>query len=151
MGSNSFFSKAMALNPFAQELDLPGAHKYAQGVAQAAAGATDTNGGAYTGVAPTLAGANAGYQPGGPGATVGFKPTQYAPGAMQTGPLGAAYKAANLSGNAISVPTFNGGKFGLTAPNYSTNNNFVQGNQTQNPWVLAAGNAARQSSTGGPY
>jgi hypothetical protein len=148
MGSNSFFSKMQAMNPLAQILDMPGAHKYAQGQAQDAAGQTDTNGGAYTGINATLAGANAGYRPGGPGATVGFAPTQ------PTGPnalMGITEKGANLGANLgnttspyLDLTSHPGSAFSL-----STNNPWVQQSQTQNPYVTAARNST-VTSYGGP-
>jgi hypothetical protein len=146
MGSDNFFSKIASIDPLAQALDLPGAHKYAQSQAQDAAGQTDTNGGAYTGVNATLAGANAGYAPGGPGATPGFAPTQPTAGNALFGHL---QGAANLVGN--SMPYRAGSGIVPTAPgSVSTANPYVQQNTTQNPYAMAAGNTARQpqSSTG---
>jgi hypothetical protein len=150
MGSDNFFSKIASVDPLAQALNLPGAHKYAQSQAQDAAGQTDANGGAYTGIAPTLAGANAGYAPGGPGATPGFTPTQPAPGAFQQGILGAMTKGANLSGN-VTPQVWGTGQlkpFTQANPSAGTNNSFVQPNTTQNPYVLAAARA-NQNAQGG--
>jgi hypothetical protein len=152
MGSDNFFSKVASIDPLAQALDLPGAHKYAQSQAQDAAGQTDTNGGAYTGVNATLAGANAGYAPGGPGATPGFAPTQPTAGNSLFGKL---QGAANLVGN--SMPYRAGNGIMPTAPNnpLSTANPYVQTTNpgqssftAPNPYAAAAGNAVRQSSTG---
>jgi len=138
MGNSNFFAKLASIDPLAQALNLPGAHKYAQAQAQTAAGQTDTNGGAYTGVDATLAGANAGYKPGGPGSTPGFTPTQ--PTGVG-GLFGALQKGSNLIGNMAPsgiVPT---------APKLTTNNQYVQPNSTQNPWVMAARGA--QNPQGG--
>jgi len=151
MGSDNFFSKFASIDPLAQALNLPGAHKFAQSQAQSAAGQTDTNGGAYTGIDPTLAGANAGYKPGGPGATVGFAPTQPTPGAFQQGIGGLLTKNANLSGNATPQPWATGTLKPFTPANTGagTSNAFVQPNAPQqNPYALAAGNAARQNAGG---
>ena len=142
MGNSNFFSKLASIDPLAQALDLPGAHKYAQAQAQSAAGQTDTNGGAYTGVAPTLAGANAGYAPGGPGATPGFSPTQPSGGG---GLFGILQKGANLVGN--SMPYRGGSGIVPTGPgSLSTGNQYVQGNSAggaPNPWVTAARGAVQ--------
>jgi len=125
MGSDNFFSKLASVDPLAQALDLPGAHKYAQSQAQDAAGQTDTNGGAYTGIQASLAGANAGYAPGGPGATPGFMPTQPTGGAFTRGILGDMTQAANLSGNiSPTAQTVNNGAGAL--PSFSTANPWVQ-------------------------
>jgi hypothetical protein len=144
MGSDNFFSKIASIDPLAQALNLPGAHKYAQSQAQARAGQTDANGGAYTGVAPTLAGANAGYAPGGPGATVGFAPTQPSAGAFGSGILGGLTKAANLSGNLTPQGT---GTSVKPAVGFSTVNPYVQQNTTINPYVTAARGAAQQGGS----
>jgi hypothetical protein len=154
MGSDNFFAKAASIDPLAQALDLPGAHKYAQAQAQARAGATDTNGGAYTGINPTLAGANANYAPGGPGATPGFAPTQ--PGGGNS-ILGRLQGIANLSGNATPQPWATGNlkPFTQANPTMGTGNPYVQQSTTQNPYVLAAGqagaNAAPRNNQGGLY
>jgi hypothetical protein len=139
MGNSNFFAKLASIDPLAQALNLPGAHKYAQAQAQTAAGQTDTNGGAYTGVNATLAGANAGYQPGGPGSTPGFIPTRPTP---VGGLFGALQKGSNLIGNATPsgiIPT---------APKLTTANQYVQPNTTQNPnpWVSAARGATAQQN-----
>ena len=146
MGSDNLFSKFASIDPLAQALNLPGAHKYAQSQAQSAAGATDTNGGAYTGVDPTLAGANAGYAPGGPGATPGFVPTSPTAGNHL---FGIAQGAANLSGNVTPQPWSSGQlkPFTQANPGAGTSNPYVQQSQTRNPYgqdpyALAAGNAA---------
>jgi hypothetical protein len=143
LGSTNFFSKLASIDPLAQALNLPGAHKYAQSQAQDAAGQTDTNGGAYTGIAPTLAGANAGYAPGGPGATVGFAPTQPTAGNSLFGHL---QGVANLSGNLGSTPW--SGKV-LPTPQSGTQNLNVQQSATQNPYVTAARGAAQPTNQGG--
>lgn len=143
MGSDNFFSKIASIDPLAQALDLPGAHKYAQSQAQDAAGQTDTNGGAYTGIAPTLAGANAGYQPGGPGALAGFAPTQPTAGNSLFGSL---QRGANLVGN--SMPYRGGSGIVPTSPGtVSTANPYVQGSTTVNPYVTAARGAVPQNQT----
>jgi len=147
----SFFTKLASVDPIAQALDLPGAHKQAQAQAQDAAGQTDTNGGAYTGINPTLAGANAGYAPGGPGATVGFAPTQPTPGNSL---MNFFQKTANFAGNnpgALGmVSPYNkattGGGF---VPNFSTGNQAVPTSQTQNPYVTAARGATQQNQWAG--
>lgn len=146
MGSTNFFSKLASIDPLAQALNLPGAHKYAQAQAQDAAGQTDTNGGAYTGVNATLAGANAGYAPGGPGATPGFAPTRPTPGNALFGKL---QGAANLSGNLTPQPWATGTlkPFTQANPTAGTQNTFVQPSQTVNPYVTAARNAASQQNT----
>lgn len=144
MGSDNFFSKIASIDPLAQALNLPGAHKYAQAQAQDAAGQTDTNGGPYTGIAPTLAGANAGYAAGGPGATVGFRPTQPTEGG---GVLGLFQRNANLSGNLTPQPWSSGGFRPLTPANPGagfTNTN-VQPSQTGNPYVTAARGASQNA------
>ncbi len=145
MGNSNFFAKLASIDPLAQALHLPGAHKYAQAQAQRAAGQTDTNGGAYTGIDATLAGANAGYAPGGPGSTPGFVPTQ--PDRVG-GLFGALQKGANLSGNLSAGVADNGMP---TAPTgFSTSNPYVQQtgvrnpNPQLNPWVTAARGATTQ-------
>jgi hypothetical protein len=72
MGNSNFFSKVASIDPLAQALDLPGAHKYAQAQAQD----VQSNVGPYAGQAPTLAAANVGYAPGttAQGATPGWNP-----------------------------------------------------------------------------
>jgi hypothetical protein len=149
-GSTNFFAKLASVDPLAQALNLPGAHKYAQSQAQDRAGQTDTNGGAYTGVNATLAGANAGYAPGGPGATPGFTPTTPTAGG---GLFGKLQGAANLSGNLTPQPWANG-SFNPTAqahPLAGTQNSFVQPSQTVNPYVAAArGAASQQNQQWGP-
>lgn len=151
MGSDNFFSKLASIDPLAQALNLPGAHKYAQSQAKDRAGQTDTNGGAYTGVDATLAGANAGYAPGGPGATPGFTPTTPTVGG---GLFGTLQKAANLSGNLSAQPTNSlpgSGRSGIGLPNpgAGTNNTYVQQSQTVNPYVTAARGAAQQQNQWG--
>ena len=148
MGSTNFFAKLASVDPLAQAMDLPGAHKYAQAQAQRDAGATDTNGGAYTGIDPTLAGANAGYRPGGPGATPGFVPTQPGGG---NGLFGILQKNANLIGSG-APSSANGLVSGskLLPGGLTTSNPYVQPNTTRNPYALAAGNAV-QNNRGGLY
>jgi hypothetical protein len=109
MGSDNFFSKVASIDPLAQALHLPGSQKYAQAVAQRNAGATDVNGGAYTGIAPTLAAANAGYTPGGPGAPVGWQQANLGstPGWMNS--------FRNINSGIIPSPIANGlGSIGST-------------------------------------
>lgn len=135
MGNSNFFSKFASIDPLAQALHLPGAHKYAQQQAQDRAGQTDTNGGAYTGIDASLAGANAGYAPGGPGSTPGFTPIQPSSGG---GLFGALQKGSNLAGN--SMPHIDANGIPTAPGNLSTNNQYVQPNtpqQSQNPWVAA--------------
>lgn len=149
MGSTNFFSKLASVDPLAQALNLPGAHKYAQAQAQDRAGQTDTNGGAYTGVQASLAGANAGYQPGGPGATVGFAPTQPTSNA---GIFNTLQKGANLSGN-LTPQVWGSGTlkpFTQAAPMAGTSNQFVQPTSTSNvnPYAMAAGRATQQGIYG---
>ena len=123
MGSTNFFSKLASIDPIAQALNLPGAHKYAQAQAQD----VQSNVGPYAGQTPTLAAANVGYAPGttAQGATPGWTPIQ------ATAPGNSAFnflqKAANLSGNAsgggaaLGVPT----RLPSTNP-ISTSNQYVQ-------------------------
>lgn len=132
MGSSNFFAKFASIDPLAQMLNLPGAHKYAQAQAQSEAGKAGASGGPYTGVDPTLAGANAGYTPGGPGATTGW--SQYAPRAPG-GLFGLMQKGSNLAGNLTPLTAPLGKP--LPLPNPSTTNQYVQPNTTANPWVLA--------------
>ena len=159
MGSTNFFSKLASIDPLAQKLDLPGAHKYAQAQAQDAAGQTDTNGGAYTGIGATLAGANAGYAPGGPGAPAGWAPTQ--PGPLNSsGIYNFLQKTANLAGNVSLQPSNalpGSGRSGSGLPNWQagTSNTYVQPTQTlnptatQNPTNAYARAAQPQNSWGG--
>jgi hypothetical protein len=144
MGSNNLFSRFASIDPLAQALNLPGAHKYAQSQAQDAAGQTDTNGGAYTGINASLAGANAGYKPGGPGSTVGFAPTQPTGGNAIMSDL---QRNANLAGNATPQPWATGSlkPFTQANPTMGTGNSFVQQSQTVNPYVMAARGAAQQN------
>lgn len=143
MGSTNFFSKLASVDPLAQALNLPGAHKYAQAEAQDEAGKAGASGGPYTGVTPTLAGANAGYAAGGPGATVGW--SQYVP-RQPSGLFGDAQRAANVSGNLTPQPWATGTlkPFTQANPTAGTQNTFVQGSQTVNPYVTAARGAAAQ-------
>jgi hypothetical protein len=148
VGSNNFFSKVASIDPLAQALNLPGAHKFAQSQAQD----VQTNAGPFAGKTPTLADANAGYAPGSAGATVGWTPNQATvPGNSL---FGAAQRAANLSGNLSAQPT-NGlpgsgrGGIGLPNPTAGTQNTYVQPTQTMNPYVTAARAAAQQGGYGG--
>lgn len=145
MGSDNFFSKVASIDPLAQALNLPGAHKYAQAVAQRNAGDTDVNGGAYTGIAPTLAAANAGYKPGGPGAPAGWAPMNT--GSNPNGIFGLLTKNANLSGNATPQPWATGTLKPFTQANPSAgfNNTNVQPTQTMNPYVSAARGASQNA------
>ena len=146
MGGDNFFAKVASMDPLAQALNLPGAHKYAQAVAQRNAGATDVNGGAYTGIAPTLAGANAGYAPGGPGAAPGWQ--QINLGSSPSGAGGFFTKFANLSANTNPA---SGGNFG-TMPSVSDRNAYAPsgaanvGNNQQpaSAYVQAARGASNQ-------
>jgi hypothetical protein len=138
VGSSNFFSKVASMDPLAQALDLPGAHKYAQQQAQDEAGKAGASGGPYTGVAPTLAAANAGYAPGGPGATQGW--AQY----VAHNPSNFFQRAANVSGNVTPQPSFSGGSVvptgaSLARPTAGVNNSYVQPSQTRNPYADAAG------------
>jgi hypothetical protein len=149
MGSENFFAKFASIDPLAQALHLPGAHKYAQQQARDRAGQTDTNGGAYTGVDATLAGANAGYRPGGPGATPGFVPTQPSGGG---GLFGALQKGSNMMGN--SMPHIDANGIPTAPGNLSTTNQYVQPTRIRNPnpsvgvnpWVTAARGATTQQN-----
>lgn len=148
MGSNNFFSKLASMDPLAQALNLPGAHKYAQQQARDEAGKAGASGGAYTGVDATLAGANAGYAPGGPGATVGWH--QY----QAHDPSNFFQKAANVSGNATPQPWASGTlkPFTQANPTAGTTNSFAQQPQatpTINPYVAAARSAAQPNTWGG--
>lgn len=134
MGASNFFSKFASIDPLAQALNLPGAHKYAQQQAKDEAGKAGASGGAYTGVDATLAGSNAGYAPGGPGATVGWH--QYAPHA-QGGLFGAAQGVANLSGNATPQPWSSGQLKPFTQANPTAG--------TTNPYVTASQGVPRNN------
>lgn len=147
MGSNNLFARAASIDPIAQALDLPGAHKYAQSQAQD----VQTNAGPYAGQTPTLGAALAGYVPGDTahGATAGWTPNQNTGG---PGFMGSLQRGANFFGN--QAPAYGPG--GLAAPSTSTGNNFVQNSQTANPnpamangginpYVTAARGAAQQN------
>lgn len=128
MGSG-FFGKIASMDPLAQALNLPGAHKYEQSQAQAEAGKAGASGGPYTGVQATLAGANAGYRPGGPGATQGW--SQY----QAHDPSNFFQKAANVSGN-LTPQVWGSGTlkpFTQANPTAGASNPWVQQNNTQNP------------------
>lgn len=132
MGSTNFFSKLASVDPLAQALNLPGAHKYAQAQAQD----VQSNAGPYAGQTPTLAAANVGYAPGttAQGAQAGWTPTQAtAPG---NGAFNFLQKAANVSGNI--TPHLNGPLSMPTTPNPSS----------ANPYVQAARGATQQSQWG---
>lgn len=134
MGSTNFFSKLASVDPLAQALDLPGAHKYAQAQAQD----VQTNAGPYAGTTPTLADANAGYAPGSADAQQGWTPNQTtAPGNSLFGHL---QNIANVSGNLGTQPL--AGRYTPT-PMQGTNNTYVQGSQTVNPYITAARGAAQ--------
>src|ERR1700675_4026346 len=137
MGSSNFFSKFASIDPIAQALNLPGAHKYAQQQARDEAGKAGASGGPYTGVDPTLAAANAGYTPGGPGATVGW--SQYQPHA-QGGLFGTLQKGANVSGNLTPQVWGTGTRKPFTQAN--------PGATTNNPWVTAAQGVPKQTAYG---
>ena len=151
MGGDNFFSKVASMDPLARALHLPGSDKYAQAVAQRNAGATDVNGGAYTGIAPTLAGANAGYAPGGPGAAPNWQ--QINLGNSPSGIGGFMTKLANLSANTNPA---SGGNFG-TLPNASDRNQYAPsgsanvGNSQQpaSAYVQAARGAAQPQTWSG--
>ena len=140
MGSSNFFSKIASIDPLAQALNLPGAHKYAQAQAQA----VQTNAGPYAGTTPTLADANAGYAPGSAHAQVGWVPNQ---ATGSTGLFGKLQGAANLSGNVTPQPWATGTlkPFTQANPTAGTQNTFVQGSQTVNPYVTAARGATQQN------
>jgi hypothetical protein len=146
MGSDNFFSKIASMDPLAQALNLPGAHKYAQAVAQRNAGATDVNGGAYTGITPTLAAANAGYQPGGPGASPGWQ--QINLGSNPSGLQDILTRGANVLGNAAIAKPGPGGS-PISTPSFGTGNPYVQQSTTQNPYVQAARGATQQQNQWG--
>jgi|ERR1700761_2167460 hypothetical protein len=138
MGSDNFFSKVASIDPLAQALNLPGAHKYAQSQAQD----VQTNAGPYAGVTPTLADANAGYAPGSADAQQGWTPNQATtPGNSL---FGFAQRAANVSGNVTPQPWATGTlkPFTQANPGAGTSNPYVQGSQTINPYVTAARGAA---------
>lgn len=120
MGSTNFFSKLASVDPIAQALNLPGAHKYAQAQAQD----VQSNAGPYAGQTPTLAAANAGYAPGSTaqGAQAGWTPIQAT--SPQNSLFGALQKAANVSGNI--TPHLNGPAMMPTTPNLSSGNPYVQ-------------------------
>jgi hypothetical protein len=122
MGSSNFFSKIASVDPLAQALDLPGAHKYAQAQAQN----MQSNAGPYAGTTPTLADANAGYAPGTKDAAQGWTPNQ---GLQGGGLFGLLQKNANLVGN--SMPYRSGSGAVPTGPGSVS---------TSNPYVQAAGN-----------
>jgi hypothetical protein len=146
MGSDNFFSKAASIDPLAQALNLPGAHKYAQSQAQD----VQTNAGPYAGQTPTLAASNAGYLPGDTanGAVVGWTPNQNTGGGNAL--FGELQGAANLSGNLTPQPWSTGNlkPFTQATPGAGTNNSFVQRSGTVNPYVTAAG---RATAAQGPY
>ena len=134
MGSTNFFAKWASIDPLAQALNLPGAHKYAQAQAQD----VQTNPGPFAGQTPTLAASNAGYTPGTPGAQVGWTPNQATtPGNAIFGKL---QGAANLSGNVTPQPWARGTlkPFTQANPGAGTSNSFVQQSGTVNPYVTAA-------------
>ena len=134
MGSTNFFSKLASIDPLAQALNLPGAHKYAQAQAQD----VQTNPGPYAGTTPTLADANAGYAPGSAGAQKGWTPNQAS--APSNSLFGHLQGIANVSGNLGSTPW--SGKV-LPTPQNGTSNPYVQGSQTVNPYVTAARGATQ--------
>jgi hypothetical protein len=123
VGSSNFFSKIASMDPIAQALNLPGAHKYAQQQAQDEAGRAGASAGPYRGVTPTLAAANAGYTAGGPGATEGWQ--QYVP----HDPSNFFQKQANVAGNLSIHPNSSGNPLGFSSPSV---------NNTANPYVTAA-------------
>jgi hypothetical protein len=140
MGNSNFFAKAASIDPLAQALNLPGAHKYAQAQAQD----VQTNAGPYAGQTPTLAASKEGYTPGATnvGAAPGWTPNQNNGG---WGLLGKFQGAANVSGNATPQPWSSGGlkPFTQANPTAGTSNPYVQGSATQNPYVTAARGAAQ--------
>lgn len=131
MGSNNFFSKIASMDPLAQALNLPGAHKYAQQQGRDEAAKAGASAGPYTGVQATLAGANAGYAPGGPGATVGWH--QY----MPHDPSNFFQRAANVSGNVTPQPWSTGGLKPFTQADPTAG--------TTNPYVTAAQGVPRNN------
>lgn len=145
MGSNNFFSKLASYDPLAHALHLPGANKYMQSQATAAAG--QSGGGPYTGAAPTLAAATAGYVPGGPGSDPGYKPFvmptvgtgwQRFSQTFNNDPIAAAAGAAGATNN--GMPGISGGG---PPPSVSGNPNagqgFVQASQKFAPRQAGAG------------
>jgi hypothetical protein len=140
VGSSNFFSKIASIDPLAQALNLPGAHKYAQAQAQA----VQTNPGPYAGQTPTLQDANAGYAPGSAHAQAGWVPNQ---ATGNPGLFGKLQGVANLSGNVTPQPWATGTlkPFTQANPTAGTQNSFVQGSQTVNPYVTAARGAAQQN------
>jgi hypothetical protein len=141
LGSDNFFSKAASIDPLAQALDLPGAHKYAQSQAQD----VQTNAGPYAGVTPTLAAANEGYTPGSTnlGAQPGWTPNQNTGG---PGFFGSLQRIANGVGNTMPTHAANGMVNGTGG--FSTGNPYVQQSATVNPYVTAAGRAAAAQGSG---
>ena len=140
MGSTNFFSKLASIDPLAQALNLPGAHKYAQAQAQD----VQTNAGPYAGQTPTLAASKEGYTPGGPTAQAGWTPNQAtSPGNSLFGKL---QGAANVSGNATPQPWASGTikPFTQANPGAGTSNQFVQQSGTVNPYVTAAQRSTQQ-------
>jgi hypothetical protein len=127
------------MDPLAQALNLPGAHKYAQSQAETEAGKAGASGGPYSGVQATLAGANAGYVPGGPGSTVGW--SQY----QAHDPSNFFQKAANVSGN-LTPQVWGSGTlkpFTQAAPTTGAANPWVQQSATQNPNATLSSNTWR--------
>ena len=141
MGSTNFFAKLASVDPLAQALNLPGAHKYAQAQAQD----VQTNAGPYAGQTPTLAAAKEGYTPGSTalGAQAGWTPNQ---ASGSNGLFGKLQGAANLSGNLTPQPWASGNLKPLTQanPTAGTSNSFVQQSGTVNPYVTAAQRATVQ-------
>jgi hypothetical protein len=148
MGGDNFFSKLASVDPLARALHLPGSDKYAQAVAQRNAGATDVNGGPFTGIAPTLAAANGGYTAGSPGAPANWQ--QINLGNDPSGLFGAATKLNNLAVNANPAGGGSLGKLPSTSLNNPTvppqSQNAAYG---QNPYAQAAGRAATQTPWSG--
>jgi hypothetical protein len=103
MGSDNFFAKLASVDPLAQSLDLPGAHKYAQYEAEHDMPAST---GPYAGMAPSLAGANAGYAPGGPGSN----PNYVTPTAPKIGG-GFFGGLQRFAGSVPTVPNPGGGNY----------------------------------------
>ena len=155
MGSGTFFSKLLSMDPLAQALDLPGSHKYAQDQAEKDAESSAANGGPYTGVAASLAGANAGYAPGGPGSNPNWQP--WTPHVNTN----FFQQAANLSGNLTPQPVEKGGGLptgASPAVGFSTQNSYVapanapQSSATQLPsgWAHQALGLAPPTQSQGP-
>jgi hypothetical protein len=143
-GNDSFFAKVASIDPLARTLHLPGSNKYAQGVAQRNAGATDVNGGPFTGIAPTLAAANGGYTAGATGAPANWQ--QINLGSNPSGLFGDALKINNNVANvspglnaqkpapfSFSNPAVAGPGNGGTLPPSSAYVNAARG-ATQNTW-----------------